>query len=102
MLEAFRRKVIAHEQASRANESRNQFSLREKLNVALPLVVIVITLFTASFKYTGYRSRLQKAEEQRMTSDHSKDDFGGLEQYLRGTEHKSTDNEDLDESNKKW
>lgn len=102
MLEAFRRKVVAHEQMSRANEGRNQFSLREKLAMALPLVAIVITLFTASFKFTAYKSRLFKEAQAREAPKEEDQESSSFRDYIFGDQHDEDGELNLNETDKKW
>lgn len=60
MMEEQRRKAVEHEKTSRANHGKAQFPLSLKLKQALPLVAIVVALYSWSFYYTKKRSNLKK------------------------------------------
>lgn len=52
MKEELRRKIQEHERSSRANQGKAEFPLSMKLKQALPLVGLVVALYSWSFYYT--------------------------------------------------
>lgn len=56
MKEDLRREFVAHDKASRANQGKAQFPLSSKLKQALPLVAMVIALYSWSLYYTRKRN----------------------------------------------
>lgn len=104
MLAAFRKKVVDHERISRANQGRNQFNLREKMVMTLPLVALVVTLFTASFKYTAYKSlQLKEAQAKEAQEPQQHEEGSNLfRDYIFGTEDEKNEGEFLNDDGKKW
>lgn len=105
MLAEERRKVLEHDKVSRANEGKSPFSLRHKMFAALPLVAIVVTLYTFTFSYTKWR----RSKMRDMVEDDSKQTVGDFKDAFE-TEfsHQDTQSEPIDpeliryDDNKKW
>ena len=103
MLGEERRKVIEHDEASRANQGKSQFSLRQKMRVTLPLVAIVFTLYSCSYLYTRRLTRLKKLKEMEANNSTLLKDAQDILNPLEATKHiEEHDIEFITDNDKKW
>lgn len=104
MLKEARKMLVDHEKESRANEGKYQFSLKTKMFYTLPLVTIVVALFSFSFYYSK-KLGLRILEERKNSTMKVEDAINAIKSYEETDELKDEielDDEFLNDDNKKW
>lgn len=98
-------KLIEHEKASRSNEGKPQFSLKTKLKVTLPLVAVVIALYSASFSYTQWKRKIlsERIGDKQVAILQDVREIYSQEEVATFEDQKELDPEFItDNPNKKW